>query len=207
MGGNGQSKLEPKYPSEKETERQDNKRFSYQVAKTTRHRQGSKSNVDSSSSTSSDHGECNPPSPKRKRLSTSSQAVNTCSVYTQPDSEIPQHNVIPRINEQFSGRMYEKDVSCLSEALASHVHKWKEIGSVLGFSPNELDVIAAKPSLFSRAPNSWLTEMLSTWVQWTPETQHGKYATLEDLVKALQSKMVGLGVVAEEIKKKFKGIL
>ena len=103
--------------------------------------------------------------------------------------------------------VHESDLPILVETLANYANKWREIGILLGFSPNELKVIASKPSLFENAPVSYLTEMLSRWVQWTPESQHGKHVTLRDLVKALQSKTVGLAAIAEEITKAIKGRL
>ena len=68
-----------------------------------------------------------------------------------------------------------------------HRAKWREIGSLLGFLPNELDNIQARPLLLSNAPNSWLDAMLAEWLQWAQEDSRGStnFATLEGLREAL----------------------
>lgn len=101
----------------------------------------------------------------------------------------------------------ESHLGIILELLAPFAYKWKKIGIALGFTLSELQVIdTAKPPLYFGTPNSWLREMLSMWVQWTPETLHGKYSTLEDLVKALKSEIVELAGVAEKVEEAITGI-
>ena len=38
----------------------------------------------------------------------------------------------------------------------------------LGFTPEELNNIQAKPLLMLKAPASWLSVMLAEWLQWAP---------------------------------------
>ena len=94
-------------------------------------------------------------------------------------------------------RLTESDIPQLMEKLAPHATKWSLLGIALGFKPNELDLIAAKPHLFYGAPTTYLAEMLCEWVQWSPETDNTKYATIADLKQALRSQLVGLGALSE----------
>ena len=94
-------------------------------------------------------------------------------------------------------RLTESDIPQLMEKLAPHAAKWSLLGIALGFKPNELDLIAAKPRLFYGAPTTYLAEMLCEWVQWSPETDNTKYATIADLKQALRSQLVGLGTLSE----------
>ena len=68
----------------------------------------------------------------------------------------------------------------------------------LGFRPNELDIIQAKPMLLAQAPTSWLSEMLSQWLQWTPgDGRESKdHASVKSLKEALLKE--NLGRLAEE---------
>ena len=95
-------------------------------------------------------------------------------------------------------RLREDDVGYLVEILASYSGKWREIGVQLGFTPNELDSLP-----FSPKPANSLTYMLNEWTQWAVGGSHSKFATLEDLEKALQSRIVNLGVVATELRGKW----
>ena len=94
-------------------------------------------------------------------------------------------------------RLTESDILHLMEKLAPHAAKWSLLGMALGFTPSELKVMEAKPSLIFNAPTSYLAELLYEWVQWSPKTVHEKYATLSDLRQALRRRLVGLGAVAE----------
>ena len=80
-----------------------------------------------------------------------------------------------------------------------HAVKWREIGVHLGFFGRELDNIQAKPLLLSAAPDSWLREMLSIWLEWSPGDGRGSanFATLEDLKRALSD--AGLGATAHDL--------
>lgn len=81
-------------------------------------------------------------------------------------------------------------------------HKWRDIGLGLGFFPSELDQISCNPSLFmsTSAPTSYMTRLLSQWVQW-PTENHPTRPTLRALCEALRSAIVGLGSLAEELER------
>ena len=84
----------------------------------------------------------------------------------------------------------------LYSQLESHAAKWKEIGTYLGFSQFELDIIQNSPVHFMKAPKSWLSAMLKDWLQWKTGDQRGS-PTLENLKTAVDK--VGLGRAAEEL--------
>ena len=86
--------------------------------------------------------------------------------------------------------------SVLLKQLHKHAAKWKTIGSHLGFLPNELANIEARPLLLHNAPESWLSAMLAEWLQWAPG-DHRSWTTLEALKHALRE--AGLGVTASDI--------
>ncbi len=95
-------------------------------------------------------------------------------------------------------KLREEDVGYLVEILATYAGKWKEIGIQLGFLPNELDALP-----FSQKPVGSLTYMLNEWTQWAVGGSHNKYATMEDLERALRKKVVNLGVIADELRGKW----
>ena len=70
----------------------------------------------------------------------------------------------------------------------------------LGVRSGELDNIQNNPSLFSKAPTSWLSAMLAQWLQWAPGDSRGStsFATLETLKAALNQ--AGLGATAHDLK-------
>ena len=74
--------------------------------------------------------------------------------------------------------------------------KWKDIGRCLGFTNDELENIAAQPSL--RSTSDYLSTMLSKWEQWAPGDARGStgYANLESIKAALNE--VGLAKMAQE---------
>ena len=90
-------------------------------------------------------------------------------------------------------------ISSLTEFLARHAYKWESIGTVLGFKPEDLKNIRANNAIMgSMGVERNLNEMLGTWIE-------GKYKytlppTLESLETALNSVVVGLGVLASEVK-------
>ena len=58
----------------------------------------------------------------------------------------------------------------------------------LGFLEGELDNIQSNPVLLTQTPpKSWLSEMLSQWLQWGPGDARGSedYASIDSLKKAL----------------------
>ena len=83
--------------------------------------------------------------------------------------------------------------------LSNCAAKWREIGTHLGFQQEELNTIQAKPLLLNDAPQSWLSELLSHWMEWAPGDSRGseKYANLDDLKRAVSR--VGFGVIAAEL--------
>ena len=78
--------------------------------------------------------------------------------------------------------------------------KWDYIGLGLGFIQPELNQIRAMPLLLTTAPKSYLTELLSQWVQW-PTENHPTKPTLSTLCEALRSSSVGLGSLAELVER------
>ena len=110
-----------------------------------------------------------------------------------------KETVQPQSSPTSNRRLTESDIPQLMEKLAPHAAEWWEIGTALGFLPYELRLIRARPMLMYGAPASYLDEMLSKWVQWSPETMHAKYATVVDLRQALRSQLVGLGALAETV--------
>ena len=88
----------------------------------------------------------------------------------------------------------------LVQQLSKDAAKWRKIGIYLGFGANELDTIQSKPALFTEAPTSWLSEMLSQWLQWAPGDSRGStnFATLEALKTALDQ--AGLAATAHNLK-------
>jgi hypothetical protein len=89
------------------------------------------------------------------------------------------------------------------DKLNVHASKWRTIGLNLGFHSAELDNIQCKLTLIAEAPSSYLSDLLSQWLQWAPDSSSGaskrnKYATLEDLQSAVRH--AHLARVAEELK-------
>ena len=79
--------------------------------------------------------------------------------------------------------------------------KWDDIGRYLGFIENELEIIRAKPLLLASAPDSWLNEMLSEWLQWAPGDARNstKIATLEGLRNTLNKTGLQGTIIASKI--------
>ena len=61
-----------------------------------------------------------------------------------------------------------------------------------------MEIIEMRPMLLKEAPQSWLREMLSQWLQWAPGDRRGStsFATKESLRTALFN--ANLGQVAQE---------
>ena len=98
-------------------------------------------------------------------------------------------------------RCTQKDENIIYWRLEQYASKWKEIGTGLQFTHYELENILNKPLLLSRAPESWLKEMLSKWLQWAPGDNRGStnYATVEGLIVALVK--AGLAAAADDLYK------
>jgi hypothetical protein len=96
-------------------------------------------------------------------------------------------------------RLNKCHYSILIQQLSGCAYKWRKIGTHLKFKQDELKNIEAKPSLFNDAPESYLSELISEWMQWAPGDSRGStnYANLEDLKSAVSK--AGLGVVASEL--------
>lgn len=98
-------------------------------------------------------------------------------------------------------KVLERHQSFLSLELKTQSTEWKSIAIYLGFTGSELKVIEAKPLLLVGAPNSWLNEMLSEWLQWAPGDARGstKSATLEGLRDALDKAGIGGAIIASKL--------
>ena len=95
----------------------------------------------------------------------------------------------------------EHDLSALYEKLSPFSYKWKEIATHLGFISSELSNIEANPMhLLSEPPKSYLSAMLSSWLQWAPGDARGSvnYATVSSLRTAMDK--AGLGSAARDLK-------
>jgi hypothetical protein len=71
--------------------------------------------------------------------------------------------------------------------------KWRDIGRQLGFKKGEMINIENHPGLLVEAPESYLREMLSMWLQWAPGDARGStgFATRESLRAALLKANLG----------------
>ena len=96
-------------------------------------------------------------------------------------------------------RLKKSHYSFLFDKLSNYAADWREIGTHLKFQQKELDIIQTKPFLQSGAPKSWLSAMISGWMEWAPGDSRGStsYANLEDLKSAVSK--AGFGVLAEEL--------
>ena len=85
--------------------------------------------------------------------------------------------------------------------LKKYSHKWRDIGSELGFTLNELDIIQGTPRLLIGGPASYMDAMFSDWLMWAPGDARDStgYATLDSLRTAVDE--AGLGITAEELDK------
>ena len=90
------------------------------------------------------------------------------------------------------------DYSDLYYKLEQHAAKWRDIGRALGFKEGEMDNIQSRPFLTMLAPNSWLGEMLTQWLQWAPGDGRGSmgFATRDSLRAALLK--TNLGQLAQQ---------
>ena len=96
-------------------------------------------------------------------------------------------------------RLGESDVPKVMTILSKYAYKWEDIGIALGFTVPELRGISSQQALIANSPNSFLLEMLNGWANW-PNEAHSSLATVEALETALQSQLVGLGVVSEQLR-------
>ena len=82
----------------------------------------------------------------------------------------------------------------LVEILVPYASKWRRIGTALRFKPQELDTIQAKHACKPDGIEQSLMDILGIWVEMSNPT-------VEELVKALKSQLVGLGSLDTEIKR------
>ena len=97
----------------------------------------------------------------------------------------------------------ERDIVKVLNLIHNFSYKWFEIGLELGFAPSELNQIKNNPSLFMSAQASFLTRLLSQWVQW-PTEYHPTKPTLRALCDTLRSSLVGLGNLADKVEREMK---
>ena len=81
----------------------------------------------------------------------------------------------------------EQHLPDIFSVLKKDASQWRTIGMYLGFRRGELQNIASKPYLFCGAPESYLSDMLSEWLEWAPGDSRGstQFATLQMLESAL----------------------
>ena len=96
-------------------------------------------------------------------------------------------------------RLTDQHYGVLVEQLSQHAAKWREIGGKLHFTQGELNNIQINVVLSTGSPGSWLSAMLSQWLQWAPGDARGSanFATLETLKDALRQ--TNLGAAAHDL--------
>ena len=120
-------------------------------------------------------------------LETALQATNR----NQQSESVVSHSLLNRLADEHH--------STLLKQLTNYAAAWKVIGTHLGFHPGELSNIEARPNLIQGAPVSWLSAMLSQWLQWAPgdSRRSTSFATLQDLKTALDH--AGLAATAHDL--------
>lgn len=108
--------------------------------------------------------------------------------------------VAPVTGSALEIRLTDQHHGVLVEQLSQHAAKWREIGGRLHFSQGELNNIQTNVLLSTGSPGSWLSAMLSQWLQWAPRDARGStdFATLEALKDALRQ--VNLGATAYDLR-------
>ena len=99
--------------------------------------------------------------------------------------------------------LLESHLPQLLSKLNNHASRWRDIGMHLGFYQGELNNIQGNVTLITNSPNSWLTEMLTQWLQWAPGDgrKSSSVASVDSLTLALNNS--GLGATALEIESFF----
>ena len=92
----------------------------------------------------------------------------------------------------------DKDHAHIYYKLRHHAASWRDIGRALGFKQGEMNNIRSNPMLIASAPNSYLEEMLTQWLEWAPGDGRGSvgFATKETLRVALLK--ANLGQLAQQ---------
>ena len=93
----------------------------------------------------------------------------------------------------------EEHVSALTEILATHSHKWHEIGISLNLPRGFLKKLLA--TLHFNSPEVCLDSVLCEWV--SKQHPHAKTPTLKVLKEALASNLVELGKIASDLEQNF----
>ena len=136
------------------------------------------------------------------------------SAYKQPQQGVCDQSlqdkqtayIVPNAAAESSEQtLIEKDVVRLLNLLHNYSDKWFDIGLELGFAPSELNLIRNMPLLLNDAPVSYLTKLLSQWVQW-PTSEHPTKPTVGMLCEALRTSLVGLGSLADKVQEDMKSL-
>ena len=87
----------------------------------------------------------------------------------------------------------------LLKQLQNHATHWRDIGTKLGFVQGELDNIEGSTVSTTCRPKSYLSTLLTQWLEWAPGDGRGSqdFATLEGLRAAL--KQANLGATAYDL--------
>ena len=90
-------------------------------------------------------------------------------------------------------RLKDDDHYSIYNELKGKAADWKDIGKALGFKVGEINNIESRPKLFMQAPESFLSEMLSQWLQWAPGDGRGSkgFATRKSLQAAILKANLG----------------
>ena len=91
-------------------------------------------------------------------------------------------------------RLRDSDFVQIYQTLKSGAYRWRDIGMAIGFKATELDMIESNPMLLTQGPPlSFLSHMLSYWLQWAPGDGRGSdsYATYGNLSAALWKANMG----------------
>lgn len=128
-----------------------------------------------------------------------------CSVCKEKCEKLSQDQLLwlkeQQVSHDFNDtkELKEEHLPDLLTALQNHASKWRDIGTYLGFQQGELDNIAANQLLQPNSPHSFLTAMLTKWLQWAPGDirESTSFATLEMLKSALTKS--GLGATGQQL--------
>lgn len=96
----------------------------------------------------------------------------------------------------------ERDVPYLVDLIGPCAWNWREICAQCGLLPDEVRLIGSLPWCYSGGPVTCLTEGLTAWCKVSPDDGiHSFHPRLSVLIKALRSKVVGEGKLANKIVK------
>ena len=119
----------------------------------------------------------------------------------QQSHESAKHHqkLVSNFEQMQIDRLCDDHHSVLLKQLIKHAVFWRQIGTHLGFTQSELNNIQSNLFLLATSPVSWLSAMLTDWLQWAPGDGRGStsFATLKDLKHALNQ--AGLGATAHDL--------